>query len=80
MLTLCRVTKVKVLFLVKVYVFNFNLFEFSATILEKGLLTCAVANGFAILKLLHLLYEPAVVVTEHESLIERYFTRHSCLV
>ena len=39
MLKLCRVTKVKVLFLVLVYVFNFNLFEFSAAILEKGLLT-----------------------------------------
>ena len=38
MLTLCRVTKVKVFFLVLVYVFNFDLFEFSATILEKGLL------------------------------------------
>ena len=38
MLKLCRVTKVKVLFLVLVYVFNFNLFEFSAAILEKCLL------------------------------------------
>ena len=38
MLKLCRVTKVKVLFLVLVYVFNFNLFEFSAAILEKDLL------------------------------------------
>ena len=38
MLKPCRVTKVKVLFLVLVYVFNFNLFEFSAAILEKGLL------------------------------------------
>ena len=37
MLKLCRVTKVKVLFLVLVNVFNFNLFEFSAAILEKGL-------------------------------------------
>ena len=37
-LKLCRVTKVKVLFLVLVYVFNFDLFEFSAAILEKGLL------------------------------------------
>ena len=36
--TLDRVTKVKVLYLVLVYVFNFNLFEFSAAILEKGLL------------------------------------------
>ena len=35
---LCRVTKVKVRFLVVVYVFNFKLFELSATILEKGLL------------------------------------------
>ena len=37
MLKLYRVTKVKVLFLVIVYVFNFNLFKFSAVILEKGL-------------------------------------------
>ena len=38
MLKLCRVTKVKVFFLVLVYVFNFDLFEFSATNLENGLL------------------------------------------
>ena len=38
MLKLCRVTKLKVFFPVLVYVFNFDLFEFSATILEKGLL------------------------------------------
>ena len=37
MLKLCRVTKVKVFFLVLVYIFNCNLFEFSAAILEKGL-------------------------------------------
>ena len=37
-LHLCRVTKVKVFFLVLVYVFNFNLFEFLAAILGKGLL------------------------------------------
>ena len=37
MLKLCMVAKVKVLFLLLVYVFNFNLFEFSAAILEKGL-------------------------------------------
>ena len=43
MLKLCRVTKVKVLFLVQVYVFNFNLFEFSAATLEKGLLATAEA-------------------------------------
>ena len=37
MLKLDRVTKVKVLFLVLVFVFNFDLFKFSAAILEKGL-------------------------------------------
>ena len=39
MLKLCRVTKLKVFFPVLVYVFNFDLFEFSAAILEKGLLS-----------------------------------------
>ena len=38
MLKLGRVTKVKVLFLVVVFVFHFDLFKFSAAILEKGLL------------------------------------------
>ena len=38
MLKLGRVTKIKVLFLVLVFVFNFDLFKFSAAILEKGLL------------------------------------------
>ena len=38
MLKLGRVTEVKVLFLVLVFVFNFDLFNFSAAILEKGLL------------------------------------------
>ena len=38
MLKLGRVTKVKVFFLVLVYVFNIDLIEFSAAILEKGLL------------------------------------------
>ena len=38
MLKRSRFTKVKVLFLLLVYVFNFDLFEFSAAILEKGLL------------------------------------------
>ena len=37
MLKLSRVTKVKVFFLVLVYVFDFDLFEFSVAILEKGL-------------------------------------------
>ena len=35
----CRVTKVKMLFLVVVFVFTFHLFKFSAAILEKGLLS-----------------------------------------
>ena len=39
MLKLCRITKLKVFFPVLVYVFNFDLFEFSAAILEKGLLS-----------------------------------------
>ena len=41
-LKLCRVTKVKVVFLVLVYISilaNFNLLEFSAAILEKGLIS-----------------------------------------
>ena len=42
MLKLGRVTKVKVLFLLVVFVFHFDLFKFSAAILEKGLLTSPV--------------------------------------
>ena len=38
MLKLGRVTKVKVLFIVLVFVFNFDLFKFSPAILEKGLI------------------------------------------
>ena len=38
MLKLGRFTKVKIFFLVLVFVFNFDLFKFSAAILEKGLL------------------------------------------
>ena len=38
MLKLSRAFKVNVFFLVLVYVFYFNLFEFSAAILEKGVL------------------------------------------
>ena len=44
MLKLCRVIKVKVFFPVLVYVFNFDLFEFSAAILEKGLSIQPVSN------------------------------------
>ena len=39
MLKLCRVTEVNVFFLVLAYVFNFDLFKFSAANLEKGLLS-----------------------------------------
>ena len=47
MLKLCRVTKVKVFYLVLVYVINFDILEFSAAILEKGLLklVSATFNG-----------------------------------
>ena len=38
MLKLCRVTKVRIFLLVLGYVYKFDLFEFSAAILEKGLL------------------------------------------
>ena len=44
MLKLGRVTKVKVLFLVLVFIFNFDLLKFSAAILEKGLLTGKALN------------------------------------
>ena len=45
MLKLCRFTKVKVFFVVLVYVFNFNLSEFSAAILEKGLMDLVSYNS-----------------------------------
>ena len=46
MLKLCRVTKVKVFFLLLVYVFNCDLYEFSAAILEKGLFYRQVENHY----------------------------------
>ena len=45
MLKLGRVTKFKMFFLVLVFVFNFDLFKFSATILEKGLFGIPEAWG-----------------------------------
>ena len=45
MLKLGRATKVRVLFLVLVFVFNFDLFKFSPAILEKGLLSFARAQS-----------------------------------
>ena len=45
MLKLGRVTKVKVFFLVLVYIFNIDLFEILTTILEKGLLCIKVAEA-----------------------------------
>ena len=50
MLKLCRFTKVKVFFLVLVSVFNFDLFEFSAAILEKGLLINTAAYALDIMR------------------------------
>ena len=44
MLRLGRVTKLKMFFLVLVFVFNFDLFKFSAAILEKGLLWISSMN------------------------------------
>ena len=44
MLKLCRVTKVKLLFLVVVNVFNLNLFKFLSAILERGLLISAASS------------------------------------
>ena len=51
MLKLGRVTKFKMLFLVLVFVFNFDLFKFSAAILEQGLLirTMAARRCFSLL-------------------------------
>ena len=49
MLKLGRVTKVKVLFLVLVFIFNFDLFKFSAAILEKGLLSFVHFLNFILL-------------------------------
>ena len=44
MLKLGRVTKFKMLFLVVVFVFNFDLFKFSAAILEKGLFSSEISQ------------------------------------
>ena len=48
MLKLGRITKFKMLFLALVFVFNFDLFKFSAAILEKGLLGELVQYGHCI--------------------------------
>ena len=45
MLKLGRIAKVIVLFLVLVFVFNFDLFKFSAAILEKGLFASKYKQG-----------------------------------
>ena len=44
MLKLGRVTKFKMLFLVLVFVFNFDLFKFSAAILKEGLFKVILEN------------------------------------
>ena len=46
-LKLGRVTKVKGFILVLVYVFNIELFEFSAAILEKGLFVVLTSGELA---------------------------------
>ena len=48
MLKLSGVTKVKVPFLVLLYILNFNLFEFSAAILEKGVFLITGKSGLPI--------------------------------
>ena len=53
-LKLGRVTKVKVFFLVLVYIFNIDLFEFSAAILQKGLLQIRSKAYIGVNKLLFL--------------------------
>ena len=59
MLKLCRVTKVKVFFLVLVNVFNFDLFEFSTAILEKGLFSAIATHHMTrILRRLSVLPSP----------------------
>ena len=45
LLKLCSFTKVKVFFLELVYVFNLDLFEFLAAILEKGLFRHLTASS-----------------------------------
>ena len=57
----------KVSFLVLVYVFNFDLFEFSATILEKGLLQVyqqADSDTFRMYK-----YKPKTIKLSHSAFI-----------
>ena len=49
MLKLGRVTKVKVLFLVLVFVFKFDLFKCLAAILEKVLLKCTIERGLRVI-------------------------------
>ena len=64
MLKLGRVTKVKVLFLEMVFVFNFDLFKFSAAILEKGLLPKIFALRF-VLFLQHFVFFCVCLMTNY---------------
>ena len=71
MLKLCRVTKVMVLFLVLIFVFNFDLFKFSAAILEKGLLLGLPMRPFfssGNLELFTLFTEKLLPKTKYENL------------
>ena len=60
MLKLGRFTKVKMLFLVLVFVFNFDLFKFSAAILEKGLLSMTLTKLMLIIIVLQRLEQKQV--------------------
>ena len=75
MLKLGRVTKVKVLFLVLVFVFHFDLFKFSAAILEKGLLCLC----FNILIRYSLLFSSEIILKQFSASgpvnIVEYFSR-----
>ena len=69
MLKLGRGTKFKMLFLVLVFVFNFDVFKFSAAILEKGLLESADRT------FLHLALQLLTVVKSIDNLLEVYGIR-----
>ena len=76
MLKLSKVTKVKVFFLVLVYVFNFDLFEFSAAILEEGLLKL---EGTAQTGVFMLFFPPETLLTsikEHQTITTHNTNRH----
>ena len=74
MLKLGKVTKVKVLFPLLVFVFDFDLFEFSAAILEKGLLRMLCRLLVDVNRCKFWSYLPAKnippIVTQNDSLVD----------